>query len=161
VPGNHDPDLKPRDRSWAPLEAMPAGEPGPPGCVNIDGRAVEAGGLRVAGLGGSVRYRPGPNQYSQAQMARRALKLDVRLRLHPVRAGRKLDILVTHAPPFGMPPSDDPAHAGFRAFVRLIRSFHPLLAVHGHVHPYGRTEAERRLGQTRVVNAVPSRLIEV
>jgi Icc-related predicted phosphoesterase len=94
-------------------------------------------------------------------MTRRALRLDVRMRLNPVRAGRKLDILVTHAAPFGTAPGGDGAHAGFHAIARLIRSFHPLLAVHGHVHPYGRAAAEARLGATRVVNSVPSRLIEL
>jgi hypothetical protein len=33
--------------------------------------------------------------------------------------------------------------------------------VHGHDHPYGRVVPERRVGGTRVVNAIPSRLIEI
>jgi hypothetical protein len=33
--------------------------------------------------------------------------------------------------------------------------------VHGHIHPYGHTQPERRVGVTRVVNVVPSRLIEI
>ena len=135
--------------------------PGPEGCVNIDGRVTEVLGLRFAGLGGSIRYKAGPNQYSQGQMGRRALKLDVRLRLNRLKSGRKLDVLITHAPPFGLAEGQDSAHIGFVAFLRLLRSFHPLLAVHGHVHPFGRKLAERRIGATRVVNAVPSRLIEV
>lgn len=160
VPGNHDPSLKPPDTLWTPLQAeVPA--PGPPGCDNIDGRLVEVRGLRVAGLGGSLRYRRGGNQYTQAEMRWRVLTLELRIRLKPVRDGRKLDVLVTHAPPFGMAEAEDAAHQGFVAFLRLIKAFHPLLLVHGHVHPYGRVIPERRLGTTRVVNAVPSRLIEV
>ena len=160
VPGNHDVSLKPPDQTWMPLRAeVPV--PGPPGCINIDGRLVEVRGLRIAGLGGSVRYRPGPNQYTQAEMRWRALSLDWRIRLKQVRSGRKLDVVVTHAPPFGLAEAQDAAHVGFAAFLRLMKSFHPLLLVHGHVHPFGRPLPERRIGSTRVVNAIPSRLIEI
>ena len=147
--------------TWMPLRSELPRAPGPRGCVNIDGRLVEAGGLRVAGLGGSLRYKRGANQYSQAQMGWRALKLDLRIRLGRVRNGRKLDILVTHAPPFGLGEAVDSAHVGFAAFLRLMRNFQPLLAVHGHVHPYGRTMPEGRIDSTRVINVVPSRLIEL
>lgn len=160
VPGNHDPSLKPPDPNWMPLR-VEVEEPGPPGCINVDGRVVEERGLRIAGLGGSIRYRPGPNQYTQAEMRRRALSLELRVRLRTVRHGRKLDVLVTHAPPFGMAEATDPAHTGFAAFVRVVKSLHPVLLVHGHVHPYGRVVPERQVGATRVVNAVPWRLIEV
>lgn len=160
VPGNHDPSLRPPDATWTPLRAdVPI--PGPPGCENIDGRVVEAHGLRIAGLGGSLRYKPGPNQYTQAEMSRRALGLSFKLGLHRVRDRRKLDVLVTHAPPFGVVPASDAAHTGFAAFARLIRTFQPLIHVHGHVHPYGRPSEERRLGRTRVINAIPSRMIEL
>lgn len=160
VPGNHDPSLKPPDMTWMPLRSeLPL--MGPEGCDNIDGRVVEFRGLRIAGLGGSLRYKEGPNQYSQGQMGRRALRLEVSLRLKRVRNGRKLDILVTHAPPFGTAEAKDAAHVGFVAHLRLIRHFHPLLAVHGHIHPYGRAIPERKIGSTRVVNVVPWRELEV
>ena len=162
VPGNHDPELRPSDSMWTPsrgeLEPPPLG---PEGCVNLDGRVVDEQGLRLAGLGGSIRYKAGPNQYSQAQMSFRAMKLDLRLRFKPARQGRKLDVLVTHAPPFGLAGADDSAHVGFVAFVRLIRAFRPLLAVHGHVHPFGRAVPERRLGATRVVNVVAARVLDL
>jgi len=160
VPGNHDPSVRPPDQLWGPLQIDPQ-VPGPPGCEDVDGRLVDVRGLRIAGLGGSLRYKNGPNQYTQAQMRWRVLSLELRVRLKPVRQGRKLDVLVTHSPPFGLAEPQDAAHVGFVAFQRLIGSFHPLLVVHGHVHPYGRTQPERRVGTTRVVNAVPSRLIEL
>ena len=161
VPGNHDPSLEPPDATWAPLSAVAAPGPGPEGCLNIDGRMVHVLGLRIAGLGGSIRYSTGANQYTQGQMGRRALKLEIRTRLGRTKNGRKLDILVTHAPPFGLAEAVDSAHAGFRAVLRLIHSFQPLLAVHGHIHPYGRVVPERVLKQTRVVNVVPSRVIDL
>jgi Icc-related predicted phosphoesterase len=91
----------------------------------------------------------------------RALNLEFRARLKRVRNRRKLDILVTHAPPFGLADAKDAAHAGFVAFHRLIHNFQPALLIHGHIHPYGRSQPERRAGVTRVINVVPSRIIEI
>jgi len=160
VPGNHDPSLRLPDTTWSPLE-LEQRVPGPAGCENVDGRLAEVRGLRIAGLGGSLRYKRGPNQYSQAEMRWRALKLEFRIRLKRVRNRRKLDVLVTHAPPFGLADAKDPAHLGFVAFNRLILEFHPVLAVHGHIHPYGRAQPERQIDSTRVINAVASRIIEI
>lgn len=160
VPGNHDPRLKPADTTWTQLESEPM-VPGPDGCENVDGRVVDVGGLRVAGLGGSLRYKPGPNQYTQADMRWRAIRLGLRIRLKRIRTGRKLDVLVTHGPPFGSSDAEDAAHVGFAGFNTIIRELHPVLLVHGHVHPYGRSQPERRVDSTRIVNAVPSRVIEL
>jgi len=160
VPGNHDPGLAPADTTWSPLGAEPLPQ-GPLGCDSADGRVLEVLGLRIGGLGGSIRYRPGPNQYTQPQMRRRALALEFRVRLKRVRRGRRLDVLLTHAPPFGGGPPADPAHVGFAAFSRIYRMLDPAVHVHGHVHLYGRSQPERRVGNTRIINAVPSRLIEI
>jgi Icc-related predicted phosphoesterase len=146
--------------TWSPLQPdVPVA--GPQGCDNVDGRVVEVGGLRVAGLGGCVRYKPGPNQYTQARMRWRVAKLEFLMWLKHVRAGCKLDVLITHAPPFGVTEAKDAAHVGFVSFHRIIRGLHPLLLVHGHVHPYGRMQPDRRVNGTRIVNAIPSRLIEL
>lgn len=160
VPGNHDPELRSSDNSWTPLRPyLPAD--GPRGGENADGRVLDAAGLRIAGLAGSIRYRPGPNQYTQAQMRFRALSLAFRIRLKGAPRGSKLDVLLAHAPPFGVGAGEDAAHVGFTAFHRIIKELAPKVLIHGHVHPYGRIEAPRRLGSTLVVNAVPSRLVEV
>jgi uncharacterized protein len=163
VPGNHDPDLAPRperDLSLGlgsiELGVEPRDPPGPQGCTNVDGHVERAGGMRVGGLGGSVRYRHGPNQYTQWQMRRRARRLTRRAR----RQGG-LDVLVTHAPPLGLGDEDDPAHRGFDAFHWLAGQLRPKLLVHGHIHPYGQERPDRRLEDVRVVNAVPSRIVEV
>jgi Icc-related predicted phosphoesterase len=134
---------------------------GPLGADNADGRVIDAAGIRIAGLGGSIRYNRGPNQYTQAQMRFRGLRLGLRIRLKPKRGGSKLDVLLTHAPPFGWSLSQDVAHTGFIAFHQLVNDLAPKVLIHGHVHPYGRVEPLRRLGGTLVINAVPSRLVEV
>ena len=160
VPGNHDPGLRRADPSWAALRAG-APEDGPQGCENADGRVVVAIGLRIAGLGGSMRYNNGHNQYSASEMRWRALSLAVRIKLNPVRAARKVDVLLTHAPPLGWGSLDDLAHRGFAAFVTLVNDLAPRVLIHGHVHPYGRSKPERTLGATQIINAVPFRLVEI
>ena len=97
VPGNHDPDLSGYrvSRGGLTLRAgLPARAPWPDGAVSADGRVVDVAGLRIAGLGGCRRYRPGPNQYSDRQQARRAWRLAARIRLRRPRAhaaGRAAD----------------------------------------------------------------------
>jgi Icc-related predicted phosphoesterase len=157
VPGNHDPDL-----TVANWMAKPYDEPsGPLGCDNADGRILQVAGLRIAGLGGSLRYNLGPNQYSQGEMRLRSLSLEMKLRFRRTLRGGGLDLLIAHAPPLGVGDGDDPAHQGFAAFHRLIARMAPRLLIHGHIHPDGLFHADRRLGLTEIVNVVPSRLIEL
>ena len=159
VPGNHDPDLAPAPRLGPPAPEAPP--PGPGGCLNADRRTVDAAGVRVAGLGGSIRYHAGPNQYTQAGMRRRALALEARARARSLLDGRGVDVLLTHSPPFGAGDGVDPAHRGFAAFNRLLGSLRPRFLVHGHVHPYGRRLPALSIGSTELVNAIPHRVLEL
>jgi Icc-related predicted phosphoesterase len=161
VPGNHDPDLRPFDDTWSPMRAESPTK-GPQGCVNIDGRVVEEAGLRIAGLGGSMRYKPGPNQYTETQMRWRAWRIEMLAHLRRGRGGRRIDVLLTHAPPEGFSGKEgDLAHRGFAAFNRLIKNLQPRLQVHGHIHPYGVPQQVRKQGGTLIINAVPHRWIEI
>ena len=158
VPGNHD------------LPTAPAGEdestvksPHCWTCGNIDGRVVHEEGVLVAGLGGSVRYRPdGIHQYTQAEMTQRIWAMTPRLLGNRIRYGRALDVLATHAPPFGVHDGSDPAHVGFRAFGRFIRRFRPRLLLHGHSHVWRRdTIVTTQVGPTLVLNVCPYRVVEL
>lgn len=161
VLGNHDPELRTPVPEWTQVR-VDTPIPGPQGCDYADGRVVAAAGLRIAGLGGSMRYRPGaPHQYTDPEMRRRALRLEVRVKLNPAPGARKVDVLITHAPPLGWGSRDDLAHRGFASFERLVRALKPKVLIHGHVHPYGRSEPQRALGDTQVINAVPSKMIEI
>ena len=101
----------------------------PEGCDCIDDKFVIYKGLRILGLGGSVRYRPGEHQYTERAMRRRIAKLRRKIKRH-----KGVDIVVTHAPPRGLGDMDDLAHRGFEAFLDLIDSYHPKYLLHGHVH---------------------------
>jgi hypothetical protein len=163
VPGNHDPDLRPGDQP-DPIGVVGGlvhrgPPPGPAGGTPVDGRVVREAGLVVGGLGGSVRYRDGPNQHTQTAMRMRAAVLAARTLVRHPR--RRLDILVTHAPPLGVGDEDDPAHRGFGAFHRLAAWLRPRFLIHGHIHPYGSPRQDRLLGRTLVVNAVGYRLLDM
>ncbi len=165
VLGNHDPAATLPDQTVAawlpPMARIDDRLPGPQGGDSAEGRVVEAAGLRLAGLGGSLRYKPGPNQYSQAEMRWRALRLETRARLRQALRQGGLDVLVTHAPPLGLGDAQDLPHQGFAAFHRLVRQLRPKLLLHGHVHPVHRRPPDRDLDGTRVINVIPYRLLEV
>ena len=167
VPGNHDPDLSGYRSSRAGLTlraGMPVRAPWPDGAVNADGHVVDAAGLRLAGLGGCLRYRDGPNQYTDRQQARRALALRAAARWRRQRDGRGVDVLLTHAPPRGVGDGDDPPHRGFTALHSLTAVLRPAVLLHGHVHPvraYGAQAESGRIGRTVVCNVTGWHLLEI
>jgi hypothetical protein len=40
----------------------------PLGCTDIDDKIYDFNGLRILGLGGSIRYHEGPDMYTEAEM---------------------------------------------------------------------------------------------
>ena len=130
----------------------------PEGCTCIDDRVFVFKGVRILGLGGCYRYKPGKNQYSEVQMKRRIFKLKGKILWN-----RGIDILVTHAPAEGIHDAEDLCHRGFKAFNDLINKYHPKYFVHGHVHMnYGRQfPREDMVGDTRVINAFEKYVIEI
>src|SRR5216684_2215105 len=164
IPGNHDPDLSGYRQSRTglfTLAGFPATPPWPDGALSADGRVVDTAGLRIAGLGGCLRYAEGPNQYTERQQARRARALARRAWWRRARDGRGVDVLLTHAPPAGVGDAPDPPHQGFRALRRLTARLQPALLLHGHVHPHGAPPEDGRLGRTIVRNVVGRHLLEI
>lgn len=163
VPGNHDPDLSGYRSSRAGLTlraGMPVRQPWPDGAVNADRTIVEAAGLRLAGLGGCLRYGPGPNQYSDRQFARRARSLRSQARRQR-RRGQGVDVLLTHAPPQGAGDGSDPAHRGIAALPGLVAALQPAVLLHGHVLRHDTATPGRRLGHTEVRNVMGRHLLDV
>ncbi len=162
VPGNHDPDLSGFTRygGLSMKDGFPTEWPGPAGGINADGRIVDVAGLRIAGLGGSIRYRDGPNQWTQRQQARRARRLEHRFRWRKWRDGNGIDILLTHSPPRHLGDREDPPHQGFTCLHRTIDTLRPQWLLHGHIHPHGEPVPDRVAGRTRIRNVVGYQVME-
>ena len=162
VPGNHDADLSGHERRglWI-RDGLPVEWPGPEGAVNADGQVVDVAGLRIAGLGGSIRYNDGPNQWTERQQARRAAKVSRMAGRRQRRDGRRVDVLLTHSPPKDCGDREDPPHRGFACLHTAVERMRPRLLLHGHIHPHGQPVPDRELGKTRVVNTVGYRILEL
>lgn len=97
-----------------------------------------------------MRYKPGPHQYTERQMAQRVRRLRFQLfRRHG------FDILVTHAPAYMLNDGRDLPHQGFQVFRTLMEKYRPKYFLHGHVHmSYGRDHKRYdKYLATHVINA--------
>ncbi len=101
----------------------------PEGCICIDDKIFTFKGVRIMGLGGSMRYKSGPFQYSQLEMYHRLQKMKPKLWFH-----RGVDIVVAHSPAYHIGDGPDLTHTGFQAFVDLMDKYKPLFFLHGHWH---------------------------
>ena len=130
----------------------------PGGALCIDDDVYIHKGVRIAGLGGSVRYRNGAWQFTEAEMRKRIRRLRGKIE----RAGG-LDVLVTHAPLHGYGDLSDLPHRGFTVFHELLDQYHPPLMLHGHVHlSYGNAiPREQQYGATRIINACGRIVLEL
>ena len=114
VRGNHDDSYK---------EAPPGG------CFCIEDQIYEYQGVRILGLGGSHRYRDGLNMYTEKQMRQRIQRLSLQL-----WKKKGFDILLAHAPAFGINDLNSNSHKGFACFLELLDKYEPKYFIHGHVH---------------------------
>lgn len=142
VPGNHDDGY---------LEHPPLG------CISIDDQLFVWKGLRIVGLGGSMRYKQGPFQYTDKEMDKRIRKL--KSRIHK-QGG--VDILVTHAPAYHHYDGSDRCHTGFESFLTFLDKYKPAYFFHGHIHlNYGNYPRYSQIGSTQVINSFEKAIVEV
>ncbi len=127
-------------------------------CFCVDGDLLTVKGLRILGLGGSFRYSGGPHQYSEEEMQRRIEGLS-----RKIEHSRGADVILAHAPPRGLGDRDDPVHRGFACFLPLIEAVRPRYLIHGHVHLHEGDDSgrSRRCGDTTILNACGSCLLEI
>ncbi|HAS73357.1 MAG TPA: metallophosphoesterase [Clostridiales bacterium UBA8960] len=126
----------------------------PEGCICIDDKVIEYGGLRIAGLGGCMTYSGGPLQFTEQQMKRRIIKNTLKYR-------KGIDLLLTHSPAYKLGDGQDRAHVGYKCFVDLLDKHSPRLMIHGHQHLcYGNPNREINYKKTRIINAYEYVIIE-
>ncbi len=135
VHGNHD----------GKYEQIP-----PEGCTCIEDDIFVYKGVRILGLGGSMRYKPGPHQYTEREMKQRVAKLWFKIFFR-----RGFDILVAHAPAYQLNDGRDLPHQGFQIFRTLLERYRPKFFLHGHVHlSYGRNyKRYDKYMDTHIINA--------
>ncbi|MDD6614576.1 MAG: metallophosphoesterase [Lachnospiraceae bacterium] len=122
----------------------------PEGCTCIDDQVFVYEGIRILGLGGSMRYSYGTHQYTEKEMRKRISRLRFQLFWR-----RGFDILVTHAPAYQLNDGRDLPHQGFKAFLDLIEKYKPKFFIHGHVHMTYGAQHKRcdKYQDTHVINA--------
>lgn len=129
----------------------------PDGCICIDNQIYVHEGVRILGLSGSIRYKLGPYQYTQKEMFQKVRKCFFQIKKH-----KGFDILVTHAPAYGVGDGEDHAHEGFEAFLPLLKNYEPRYFLHGHVHmSYGRQFRRHNFYQnTLIINPYETYIFE-
>jgi len=124
------------------------------GAIHLGTKVKKEGNFLVAGLGGSMRYNNGLNQYTDFEMYIEIIKMIPRLLWNRIFRGRYVDILLTHAPPKGIHDQSDRCHLGFKAYLWFMKTFKPKYLVHGHIHLYDlNTTRCTKWHNTLVVNA--------
>jgi Icc-related predicted phosphoesterase len=131
------------------------------GAVHIGSRITRHEGLIIAGLGGSMRYNRGDNQFSESQMMGKIIRLIPGLLFNRIFRGRYVDILLTHASPRGIHDKKDRCHLGFKAFLWFMRTFKPRYLIHGHIHLYSLSDVRvTHYEDTKVINAFSHYVID-
>lgn len=159
---HHTEDMKHYKKLWnTPLEEIQSGYMGC-GAVHLGSKVKKEGNFIIAGLGGSMRYNNGPNQYSELEMFFEIIKMIPRLLWNRIFNGRYLDILLTHAPPRGIHDKKDKCHWGFKTYLWFIKKFKPKYLVHGHIHLYDLSEVRcTNWKNTTIVNAYGHYIINI
>jgi predicted phosphodiesterase len=101
----------------------------PLGCIDIDDQVYNFKGLRILGLGGSMRYGNRADMYSEAEMAKRIRRLKGTFSFT-----NGFDILLSHAPAENYGDQEDLPHHGFACFNALLDAYQPKYMLYGHVH---------------------------
>lgn len=130
----------------------------PDGCECIEDTIVTFNGLRILGLGGSYRYGPGIHQYNEREMEKRIRKLRWKLRKH-----KGVDIVVSHAPLYGLGDGEDLPHRGFEAFHHLRDKHKPRYWFYGHMHMSYNRKQPRIIEHdgTTLINACERYILEI
>ena len=136
---------------------------GPRGGTDMHLHIARQDGILLAGIEGCIRYNHwGHFQYTRTEMWGHFLHLAPGLLLNRLFYGRYLDVLITHAAPWGIHDKPDWTHQGVRAFNMIIRLFKPRYHFHGHNHIYETDKiVETQVGDTLVINTYGYRQVKL
>ncbi len=130
----------------------------PDGCICIEDTIFNYHGIRILGLGGSIRYKQGIHQHTESEMRLRMCRLYPIIWMH-----HGFDILLTHSPAWGINDGSDLPHKGFKTFCYLMTRFQPDYMIHGHTHMNYGLQYPRisTYGNTTIINAYERYTLEI
>lgn len=142
VPGNHDGDYLRNP---------------PEGCDDLTEKIVTIKGVRFIGFGGALSKSPKPFHYTEKDLSKQVVR-----KIPEICAHGGFDVLVTHAPSFGLGDGDDSFHKGFKGYLALIHLFEPQYHLHGHQHlNYAGAKQDLIYKNTQVLNGFHYRLLDL
>jgi uncharacterized protein len=164
VPGNHQGRVHdlPTDR-----DEPRSRRPDPSFGSDLHGRVEEAEDWLLCGFGGARWYRPGDEQYTEAQMRRLIRRVARQIRWRHLwdrwrgRPERPV-LVISHAPPAGIHDRPGTPHEGFACFRWFLETIRPRLWLHGHVHLSSVNQIQRTdLPGVTIANAYEFKLIRI
>ncbi len=131
----------------------------PEGCISLEDQIIDYKGIKIAGLGGSIEYSGGSQQFSPEKMMKRAKRL---MKSGFRKKPKSFDILVTHSPAKGLGDGDNFVHQGFPAFNWLLDTYKPKYHLHGHQHLSYNAKQERIIeyNETTIINGFGYHIFE-
>ena len=121
------------------------------GIKNMHMQTFEHNGLVFGGFEGSVKYKESETakMYTQEEAAQM------------LSAFPKVDVLLTHCPPFGINDEpDDPTHAGFKAIREYIEINKPSYLLHGHTYPESQNMVTKHM-DTEIIYVFKDKIIDL
>ncbi len=130
----------------------------PHGCENITGRIVDFEGFYFLGFSGSRWYNGNPNQFREREM-----RAQIRRLWFPLWRLKRLDVLMTHAPPRHIHDAEDRCHRGFSCYGDFIKRYKPRFLIHGHIHRHFEQPEDRIsvVDRTEVINSYGYYIFEI
>ncbi len=120
------------------------------GVQNIHLNVFEYKGLCFGGFEGCVRYKEDP--YAKMYTQDEAIKL--------FESFPKVDVILSHCPPFGINDEEEIAHQGFIALKTYLDIHKPLYLMHGHTYPKD-TELVTEYRGTNIVYVYSDKVLEI
>jgi Icc-related predicted phosphoesterase len=133
-------------------------ETGIQGCEDLTRRIIMHGGRSFVGFSGSRWYNGNQNQYREREM-----RTQIRWLWFDLWRLKRLDVVVTHAPPRHIHDAEDRCHKGFNCYRGFIEKYRPGFFIHGHIHRVFETPADRVtvVDQTQVINSYGYHLVSI
>lgn len=120
------------------------------GIQNMHLQTFEYNGWKFGGFEGSVKYKDADApMYTQTES------------IEMLKDFPRVDILLTHAPPFGINDEpDDPTHAGFKGLLQYVEEKNPGYLLHGHTYPTD-DQLIIRHGETNIIYVFADKIIKI